>query len=261
MIFSHSQKEREYLKTSGKILASVINALTAHAELGVRLSEFDAIAQSMLKEHGAKPAFLGFRPKGTKKPYGASLCTSVNEVIVHGFPSNYALKEGDMLSIDMGVNYKGFYTDAATTLVIGEATPDQLLLLETTKGALRHAIEEAISGNHIGDIGWAIENYVKKAGKGRLTIVKDLTGHGIGKDLHEAPVVYNYGTRGEGKVLKAGMALAIEPMVSFGGGKVVERDDGSFATADKCLSAHFEHTVLITENGPVVVTENQQGRN
>lgn len=257
MIFSHSQKEREHLKTSGKILASILDALVSHAKPGVRLSEFDAIARSMLKERGAESAFLGFKPEGAKKPYGASLCTSVNDVIVHGFPSNYALKEGDMLSIDMGVNYKGFYTDAATTVVAGKTSSDQRLLLETTKGALKRAIEEAIPGNRVGDIGWAIENYVKVAGKGRLTIVKDLTGHGIGKSLHEAPIVYNYGTRGEGEVLKVGMALAVEPMVSFGGGKVVQRDDGSFVTSDKCLSAHFEHTVLITENGPVVVTENQ----
>lgn len=261
MIFSYNRKDREYLAASGKILASVLQALAARAKEGVKLSELEVITRKMLKEAGAEPAFLGYKPEGAKKPYNAALCTSVNEVVVHGFPSDYALKYGDMLSLDLGVNYNGYYTDAATTLVIGNMTPDQRLLIETTKGALERAIVEAIPGNRTGDIGWSISDYVKKAGKGRLTVVKDLTGHGIGRDLHEDPVVYNYGTRGEGAELKAGMALAIEPMVSFGNGEVSQREDESFALSDRSLSAHFEHTVLVTENGPVVLTQSGQDEN
>lgn len=257
MIFSQKPKNGEYLRTSGKILAIVLTALKARAKAGVRLAEFDKMTREILKKHEAEPAFLGYKPDGAKKPYGAALCTSVNEVVVHGFPSNYALKDGDVLSLDLGVNYKGFYTDAAETVVIGAPTPDQRLLLETTKGALVRAIEESIPGNYTGDIGWAISDYVKRAGKGRLTVVKDLTGHGIGRSLHEAPLVYNYGSRGEGAILRDRMVLAIEPMVCFGKGDIERRDDDSFALSDKNVSAHFEHTVLVSGNGPVVLTESR----
>lgn len=235
----------------GRILADVRNQLASTAKEGIILKDLDNLAERLIKKAGALPAFLGYRPEGTEKSYSASICTSVNNVVVHGLPNDYKLKNGDLLKIDLGVLYKEFYTDTAITIGIGKISSEAERLIAITKKSLEAAIENCQLGKSLGDISWAIGNCVKGAG---FKVVKGLTGHGIGRQLHEDPVVYNEGKSGMGKNLEVGMVLAIEPMVSAGSSHIIQLSDESYATSDKSLSAHFEHTVAITASGPEILT-------
>lgn len=246
-----SEKDLIILRESGKILASVLEVLKNAARAGVKLSYLDEVARKLIKEAGAKPAFFGYQPEGASKPYPAAICTSMNEVVVHGLPTDYALKPGDVLKIDLGVDYKGYITDAASSVGIWPISKEAEKLMAVTERALREAIRVLASGGHLGDIGAAAEEIVKKSG---FQVIKNLTGHGVGFELHEDPTIYNYGRRGEGIELKPGMVLAIEPMVSVSSSRVVQQVDDSFITEDGSLSAHFEHTVAITEKGVEVLT-------
>lgn len=251
MFIPKTERDLEGLRASGRILAIVLNNLREEAHEGVRLLYLDELARELLKSAGAKPAFLGYKGESSRKPYPAAICTSLNDQIVHGLPTNYVLKEGDVLKIDLGADYQGYITDAAVTLAIGKIGAVAEKLISATQTALHEAIKVCKLGNHTGDIGWVIEQTVKNYG---FSVVKNLTGHGVGFALHEEPTVYNYGERNTGVLLQAGMVLAVEPMVSAGLGETVDNPDGSFSTKDKSLSAHFEKTVAITESGPEILT-------
>lgn len=239
------------IKKSAEILSRVAKAVLAQVEEGVMLKSLDKLAQELIEKAGAKPAFLGYQPYGAKKPYPCSICTSINEMVVHGVPTNYQLKSGDILKLDFGVILDGWYSDAAWTVGVGKISPEAEKLIKVTEKALFAGIKQAKSGNTLGDIGWAINSTVKNYG---FRVVDGLTGHGIGKELHEDPSVFNEGRKGSGLTLESGMVLAIEPMVSAGSNKIIQHKDDSFATADGSLSAHFEHTVAITNKGPEILT-------
>lgn len=249
--FSKSEEEIEIMSHGGQILKATLEALMSHAGVGTSLIELDRIAERLIKEAGALPAFLGYKPYGAGKAFPNSICASVNDTIVHGRPSGYKLKSGDLLKIDIGVLYKGFYTDAARTVGIGEIAPVAKKLINVTKEALNRGISEAVVNNKLGDIGYIIESFVSSRG---FKIVRGLTGHGIGKKLHEDPVVNNFGKKNTGLILQAGMVLAIEPMVSVGTSIITMMKDDSYITKDGSLSAHFEDTVVITKNGVRIIT-------
>ncbi len=245
-----TSREIEMIAASGKILMRVFKAVVEEAKIGVSLKNLDELACELIKEAGAQPAFLGYLPEGAERPYNASICASVNDVIVHGFPDDYNLKNGDVLKLDFGVKYQGFYSDAAATLGIGAISQKAIQLIKATKEALEEAVLAARPGNHLGDIGFAVSKTAKKYG---FKPIRGLTGHGIGRELHEDPTIYNYGKTGGGIELKPGMVLAIEPMLSAGTDKIIQKSDESWATADGSLSAHFENTVAITEKGQIIL--------
>lgn len=251
MVKIYSSFEIEKIRQSGKILAEVLKTLKKEAKGGISLNYLDNLANKLIKEAGAKPAFLGYRPGGARHAYPASICASLNNIIVHGMPSSYKLKSGDVLKIDCGVNYHGFYSDSAFTVILGEAGKEAKNLVKATQKALEEAIKYAKPGKYLGDIGWAIERTANKYG---VSVIKGLTGHGIGKSLHEEPTIYNYGNKGQGIELKTGMVLAIEPMFSIGSDQIKQLPDESWATIDGSLSAQFEHTVAITEKGAKIIT-------
>jgi methionyl aminopeptidase len=246
-----SPSEIEIMAEGGKILAKVMREVIAKAKAGVSLKYLDEYAQKLIEEAGAKPAFLGYRPEGAREAYPASICASVNEVVVHGIPSGYVIREGDLVKLDFGVRHKGFCTDAAFTVVVGEASEKARELVEATRTALFLAIQKMVPGNTLGDIGAAVEQFVE--GKG-FRIIRDLTGHGIGRRLHEEPSVYNYGKPGQGLKLTPGMVFALEPITALSTNRVRQQEDDSFITADGSVSAHFEHTVAVTEEGPRILT-------
>jgi len=244
-------EEIEKIRAAGKILAKTAKIVLAEAKEGVVLRSLDKLAEKLIKESGAKPAFLGYRPFGARAPYPCSICASVNDVVVHGVPSDYALQSGDILKLDFGVNLTGWNADAAWTVAIGKIDDAKRKLLKTTETALFDGIKQMKPGKTLGDIGWAINERVNKGG---FAVVEGLTGHGIGRDIHEEPSVYNVGQKGRGLELKPGMVLAIEPMVSAGSPKILQRKDDSFVIEDGSVSAHFEHTVAVTEKGPQILT-------
>ena len=248
-----TKEEIEILKQSGKILAEVLKEISETAKPGISTGFLNRKARELILASGARPSFEGYKPSFSDKPYPAAICVSLNSVVVHGLPSDYViLKDGDILKLDVGVNYKNLLTDAAVTIGIGKLTDEKIRLIEVTKKALELAIDEVKPGNHIGDIGYVIESYVKKEG---LSVVRDLVGHGVGYKVHEEPNIPNYGEKGKGPVLKSGMVLAIEPMVTLGLGEVRQSKDGfSYETKDGSLSAHFEHTVAVTDDGNWLLT-------
>ncbi|NCO15600.1 type I methionyl aminopeptidase [Candidatus Wolfebacteria bacterium] len=246
-----SQKEIEAIAVAGRILAKILKAVSREAKAGTKLSQLNKLAYQLTKKEGAEPAFLGYKPNGASKPFGASICASVNEVVVHGFPSDYKLQSGDVLKIDFGVEYKKFFADAAVTLGIGAISQEAKRLIKITRLALKKAVNQAKPGNHLEDLGWIIQKTSQSNG---LKVIKSLTGHGVGLELHEDPTIYNFGRKGGGIELKPGMVLAIEPMFAIGTEKIIQRPDESWATADDSLSAHFEHTVAITERGCKILT-------
>ncbi|MEK7089866.1 MAG: type I methionyl aminopeptidase [Patescibacteria group bacterium] len=246
------ENDIKLMRVSGKILAHTIAELVIASKEGVQLSVLDALARKLISEAGATPTFLGYTPEGATKPYPVALCASVNAQIVHGIPGNYILKSGDLFSIDLGVTYKGRITDSAVTIGIGKISDEAKLLMRTTELSLERAIKECVPGKHLGDIGYVIGNTAKNA---NFRVIQGLTGHGVGFELHEDPSVFNYGTRGEGLKLVPGLVIAIEPMFSVGSQYAVAMRDGSYETKDGSLSAHFEHTIAITEHGHEVLTE------
>ena len=248
-----TEEEIRALAEGGRILADVLRETAAHVKPGISTFELNEFAEKKIREHGALPSFKGYQ--GIKRPFPAGLCTSVNNVVVHGIPKrNEMLKEGDIIGLDCGVIYKKLFTDAAITVPVGRAGELAQKLMETTRLALENAIHAAIPGGTIGDIGYAIQNTVEKRG---FSVVRDLIGHGVGYAVHEEPAVPCFGRPGTGVMLEAGMVLAIEPMVNAGDFRVVfdDEDGWTVRTADGSLSAHFEHTVAITENGAVILTE------
>ena len=210
------------------------------------------MAYDLIVSTGDKPSFLNYRPEGARKPYPATICSSVNDVVVHGLPSDYVIKEGDLLKLDLGLVHGGFHLDAARTVGVGKITSEAKRLMAVTRKALDAGIKAAKSGHTLGDVGYAIHDVVDKAG---YSVAEGLTGHGIGHSLHEDPAVFNFGRRGQGEEIEEGMVIAIEPMVNIGGGAIRQLKDDSYATRDGSLSAHFENTVAITKNGPRVLTE------
>lgn len=249
MIHYKTSEEVQKIKESADILARAHGEVAKHVKVGVKTSHLDKIAEEFIRDHQAIPSFKGYNG------FPASLCISVNEVVVHGFPSSYELKDGDIISVDCGVFHQGFHSDSAYTYPIGEVSIPVLNLLKATRDSLYLGIEQAIFGNRIGDIGHAIQKFVESKG---YTVVRELVGHGLGKNLHEAPEVPNYGKRGSGPLLKAGMVIAIEPMINLGTRNIVqERDGWTIRTADRKPSAHYEHTVAIFEDRTEVLTSHK----
>lgn len=249
MIHYKTSEEVQKIKESADILARAHGEVAKHVKVGVKTSHLDKIAEEFIRDHQAIPSFKGYNG------FPASLCISVNEVVVHGFPSSYELKDGDIISVDCGVFHQGFHSDSAYTYPIGEVSIPVLNLLKATRDSLYLGIEQAIFGNRIGDIGYAIQKFVESKG---YTVVRELVGHGLGKNLHEAPEVPNYGKRGSGPLLKAGMVIAIEPMINLGTRNIVqERDGWTIRTADRKPSAHYEHTVAIFEDRTEVLTSHK----
>jgi len=247
-----TESQIEKIRESGKILGSVLRELKNVAKVGVTLLELDKIAYDLIKAKGGKPAFLGYKPDGAIKKFPYTLCASVNDTIVHGLPSAYKLVSGDVLKLDLGVDWQGGITDAAVTVPIGKVGKDTLSLIKVTREALIEAIRVVKDGHTLGDIGYAITRTVERS---NFKVVEGLTGHGVGNKVHEDPIIYNYGEPGKGELLRAGMVIAIEPMTSISTKKIVQLPDDSFVTADGSLSAHFEHTMLVTLKGAEVLTE------
>jgi methionyl aminopeptidase len=246
MIILKSRSEIEKMRRSNAIVAVILEELRKKIRPGVKTIELDRLSEELALKKGARPAFKGYRG------YPYSLCTSVNSEVVHGMPSERDLREGDIVSLDFGILNDGYYGDAAVTVPVGEITPAAKRLLKVTEEALYRGIAEVKTGNRIGDISAAIQGHVEASG---YSVVRDLVGHGIGKSLHEDPQVPNYGSSGRGIELKTGMVFAIEPMVNEGTYRVdILRDGWTVVTADGKLSAHFEHSVAITENGPVILS-------
>jgi methionyl aminopeptidase len=252
MIFLKTESEIEILKESGRILSEILKTLEKKTVVGTNILELEEIARKMAKEAGAKPSFLGYQPEGASRPYPAAICASLNEVVVHGVPHDYILRSGDVLKIDMGIVFEGMYTDSAVTVAVGKVSPQAKKLIASTKKALWEAIDVVKVGRHIGDIGYVIE---KRAKKDNFKVLKGLTGHGVGYEVHEDPVVFNYGRKGTGPEIKEGMVLAIEPMFSISSEEIVQNDDESYSSADGSLTAQFEHTVAVTKKGVIVLTQ------
>jgi methionyl aminopeptidase len=253
MIIIKTPEEIKILREGGKRLATILNKVKEIVKPGVSTKELDDYARKLINEMGDTPAFLNYRPEGAKTPFPAALCVSVNDEVVHGIPNTKKiLKEGDIISIDLGLKHKGMFTDMAMTVAVGEISASSKKLLDITERALEVGINAAIGGNRVGDIGNAIESFVKPYGYG---IVDVLSGHGVGKYIHEDPYIPNFGKKGTGPKLVPGMVIAIEPMLNNGTKKIiVDKDDWTICTADKKRSAHFEKTILITEGEPEVLT-------
>jgi len=247
MIVLKSAEEIEKMRKGGQITAQISQKLTEKVKPGVTTKELDRVASTLIKMHKARPAFLGFRG------FPASICTSVNDQIVHGIPGSYRLREGDIISLDFGVVHQGYYSDMAITLPVGSISEDAQRLIEVTRSALVSGISQMVPGNRLYDISSAIQECAESNG---FSVVRDLVGHGIGQKMHEEPQIPNFGKKSTGPYLKAGMVFALEPMVNMGGYEIRTLDDHwTVVTADGSLSCHFEHTVAITDNGPEILTE------
>ena len=246
MIVVKTKPEVEKMRRAGDLVARTLDLVEQAVRPGITTGELDRLAEDFIRSHGAQPAFKGYLN------YPATLCISINDEVVHGIPGKRPLTEGQIVSIDVGVCLDGWYGDSARTLCIGDAGPEAKDLLETTKEALRRGVEQARAGNRLGDISAAVQTFAEEKG---YSVVRDLVGHGIGRQMHEEPQVPNFGIPHTGVGLKAGMVLAIEPMVNIGGSAITfDADKWTVRTADGSLSAHFEHTVAITDNGPDILT-------
>ncbi|MDD4989546.1 MAG: type I methionyl aminopeptidase [Candidatus Pacebacteria bacterium] len=255
MITKKTEKDIEYLREGGKRLAFILKELQKKVAPGVTGQELEDFALKLTAEGGDKPAFLGYKTKHDKVPYPAGLCLSINDEVVHSPATNEGkiIKEGDIVSLDYGIIHKGLYTDSAITVPVGKVDAVAQKLLEVTKKSLDVGIKQCKAGNTTGDIGSAIEEYVKPFGFG---IIRELAGHGVGYKVHEDPYVPNYGKKGEGEKLFPGMVIAIEPMLNEGTKDIkLSRDGFTYKTADGKRSAHFEHTVLITLGQPEILTK------
>lgn len=246
MINIKSPEEIAIIREGGRILAEIIAELEKRVKPGIATKELDKAAEDLVFKYGAKPAFKDY------EGFPATICASINDEVVHGAPSARVLKEGDIFSIDCGILYKGFYTDMAITVPVGRANPEKLRLIKITKKALKRGIKKTRPGNTFGDVGNTIQRYVESQG---FNVVRELSGHGIGKDLHEDPQIPNYGKRKTGSEIKEGMVFCIEPMVTAGDWHLEKTEDGhGFKTRDGSFSAHFEHTVAVIEQGCRVLT-------
>ncbi len=256
-IIIKTKEEIEIIRECGKRLATVLYKVRDMVAPGVSTKDLDQYAEKLIREMGDKPAFLNYQPEGAEIPFPASLCVSVNDEVVHGIPNaKKILKEGDIVSIDLGIDHKGFFTDMAMTVPVGKVSGGDMKLMETTEKALQVGIAAAQGGNTTGDIGYAIESFVRSTKGSKYGIVEVLAGHGVGKKIHEDPFIPNFGRPGKGAKLVPGMIIAIEPMLNNGTKHVNLADDGyTFHTADHKKSAHFEHTILITEGEPELLTK------
>ncbi len=247
MITIKNEQEIKIMREAGRILATALKGIEKQVKPGITTLELDRACEALILSLGAKPAFKGHEGF----PY--SLCASVNENIVHGYPSNYALKEGDIIGLDLGVLYKGYYSDMAITVAVGKVSFEAKRLINVAKKSLRLGIKKVRPGNTVGDIGNTIQRFVEDQG---FSVVRSLCGHGIGKGLHEDPQIPNYGKRGAGEKFIEGMTICIEPMITAGDYNLKKSADGyGFATKDNSLSAHFEHTIAVTKFGAKILTE------
>ncbi len=246
MIFLKSEREIGIIKANGKLVAETLEVLSENLSPGIKTKDLDKIAGEFFKKNKAQSGFLGYRG------YPANICISIDDEIVHGIPGDRTIEKGQIVSLDVGVLKDGYYADGAATFIVDGVSQEAQKLVDVTKEALNVGIQKAKAGFHLGEVSAAIQTYVEQNG---FSVVRDLVGHGIGKNMHEDPQVPNYGEKDRGPLLKPGMVLAIEPMVNAGGYKIRTKPDlWTIATEDGSLSAHFEHTVAITDNGAVVLT-------
>lgn len=247
MIILKSKEEVARIAKASRIVAASLEALKAYLKPGMTTKELDLFVEREIRARGGTPAFKGYRN------YPATICISVNEEVVHGIPSDRVIKEGDIVGLDLGAIYDGFYGDSAVTVAVGEVKPEARRLIEVTEESLYAGIDQAREGNRLSDISHAVQSHVEEAG---FSVVTDFVGHGIGRSLHEEPQIPNFGPPGRGPRLKEGMVLAIEPMVNMGKAAVRVLDDRWTAvTVDGSLSAHFEHTIAVTKEGPVILSK------
>jgi methionyl aminopeptidase len=246
MIIRKAAAEVERMARAGEVVADTLALIGERVRPGVTTEELDAVADEFIRAQGGVPTFKGYRG------YPAAICTSPNDMVVHGIPGPYALEEGDVLSVDVGVTLDGFVADSAYTFPVGEISPEAESLLEGCEAALAAGIEQCRVGNRLSDVSHAIQRATEERG---FAVVRSLVGHGVGRSMHEEPQIPNFGEPGRGPLLSAGMTFAIEPMINAGGPEVVlHEDQWSISSADGSLSAHFEHTVAITEEGPRILT-------
>ena len=257
MIIIKTPEEIEILREGGKHLSEVLYKVKEKVVSGVSTKDLDLYAEKLIRELGDTPAFLNYRPAGARTAFPASLCVSVNDEVVHGIPSRKRLlREGDIVAIDLGLKHKGLFTDMAITVSVGKVSAASQKLLEVTEGAMYAGMQAARAGGTVGDIGHAVESFVRSQKDGKkYGIVEVLSGHGVGRTIHEDPFIPNFGKPGRGEKLVPGMVIAIEPMINLGTKNVtLEKDGYTFTTNDKKRSAHFEHTLLITEGESEVLT-------
>jgi methionyl aminopeptidase len=242
MIHQRTPEEIAIIRENALMVTATLTEVAKMLKPGITTLALDTMAETFIRDHGGTPSFKVYGPRHS--PFPASLCISLNDAVVHGFPSKYEIREGDVVSVDCGFNRNGYHGDHAYTFAVGEVSDEILKLLRVTKDSLERGIAQAKEGNRVGDISFAIENYT--AGQYGYGVVRELVGHGVGKHLHEDPQVPNYGRRGDGKRLKEGYVLAIEPMINLGGREVLTEEDGwTIRTTDGKVSAHFEHTTLV----------------
>lgn len=240
------------IREAGKVVERALAAAASLVRPGTPTIRLDEAAEAVIRDAGGRPAFKGYRQGGDTPPFPGSLCISVNDVVVHGIPSEYKLREGDVVTVDCGVELDGYFGDFAYTFSVGEISPSAQALLDTTRQSLYEGIGQAIGGNRVGDISYAVQSYCESRGYG---VVQDLVGHGVGRRLHEPPNVPNLGRRGVGKKLKPGLTICIEPMINGGTGDVtVDADGWTVRTADGAPSAHFEHMVLVRRGQPEILS-------
>jgi methionyl aminopeptidase len=250
MVIRKSRREIEKMAGAGRVVAEVLERMGEVVEPGITTADLDRIAERLIRDRGGVPTFKGYNG------FPASLCTSPNSMVVHGIPGPYRLEEGDLMSVDVGVTLDGFVADSAYTFAVGEIDDDAQLLLDVCQAALEAAVAEARPGNRIGDISAAVQRTTEAAG---FSVIRSLVGHGVGRSMHEEPQVPNFGEPGRGLELAPGMTIAIEPMITAGRPDVHVADDGwSISTNDESLSAHFEHTVAVTDDGPLVLTASER---
>jgi len=241
------------LREGGKIIASVLREAASRALPGVKTIELDMLAEKIIREAGGRPSFKNYKTPDDKIPYPASLCVSINEEVVHGIPGERFLKDGDIVSLDLGMEYKGFYTDAAVTVSVGNISEQAKKLIETTKEALNLGIMTVKNGAFTGDVGYAIQSFAEKNG---FNVVRKLVGHGLGREAHESPEIPNFGLKRKGEILREGEVIAIEPMITAGRHDIyLDKDLWTWKTKDGSLSAHFEHTIIVTKNGAEIITK------
>ena len=247
MIVYKSREEIDKMRRAGRIVAAAIDAVLEKVRSGISTKALDAVAEQVIRNEGATPSFLGYRG------YPASLCASINDQIVHGIPGERIIEEGDIVSLDFGAIWEGFHGDSAVSIVVGKArSPEAEELVRVTEEALNAGIAQIKAGGHLSDVGHAVQQVAEGAG---FSVVREYVGHGIGRHLHEDPQVPNFGSPGRGPTMREGLVIAVEPMVNAGGWEtVLMPDKWTVVTADGSLSAHFEHTIAITEDGPEVLT-------
>jgi methionyl aminopeptidase len=253
LIVRKSRGELEAMREGGRITAACLRMLAENVRVGVTTKELDRMAEDFIRSHGGTPEFKGYPGQKGYPVFPGSICASPNAMIVHGIPGSYRLKDGDTISLDVGVRYEGFVTDSATTVAVGEVPQEVEGLLRTTRQCLAAATEQVRAGNRLGDIGHAIQALAESRGYG---VVRDLVSHGVGRKMHEDPQIPNYGRPDTGPRLLPGMTFAIEPMITLGDHdiRISEWDGWSIYTADDSLAAHYEHTIAVTDNGPWVLT-------